>query len=117
MATEVLRTSTCFLRRILRVLAWAARTISRWVSMASMSMGWLIARRPACADDATADPTFATELRQMESERRCICDPEAVDAMAKADQQALIERVGSRAVAATMGAGGATPVPASVAAR
>lgn len=62
--------------------------------------------------DRATDPACAAALQDLLGELRAICDPEAVDALAKADQQALIERVGGPAVAATMGAGGATPVPA-----
>ncbi len=65
-------------------------------------------------NDRAADPACADRLREMEAELRRICDPERVDAMAKQDQQALIARVGGLAVAAKMGAGGATPVPAAV---
>lgn len=61
--------------------------------------------------DRADDPACAAVLGELEAELRRICDPEAVDAQAKADQRSLIERVGGPAVAATMGAGGATPVP------
>ena len=62
--------------------------------------------------DLAADPAHAAVLRDMEAELRRICDPEAVDAQAKHDQTAMIERLGGVAVASTMGAGGATPAPA-----
>jgi len=61
--------------------------------------------------DLAADPAHADVVRMMEAELRRICDPEAVDAQAKADQQAMIERLGGVEVASRMGAGGATPVP------
>lgn len=61
--------------------------------------------------DLAADPAHATQLAHMEALLRAICDPEAVDALAKADQVAMIEGLGGVGVAATMGAGGATPVP------
>jgi choline-sulfatase len=61
--------------------------------------------------DLAADPAHAETVRMMEAELRRICDPEAVDAQAKADQQAMIERLGGVEAAAKMGAGGATPVP------
>jgi choline-sulfatase len=61
--------------------------------------------------DLSGDPAHAPVLREMEAELRRICDPEAVDAQAKGDQQAMIERLGGVQVAARMGAGGATPVP------
>jgi len=61
--------------------------------------------------DLTQDPRFANVVRDMEAELRRICDPEAVDALAKRDQRAMIERLGGAQVASRMGAGGATPVP------
>jgi choline-sulfatase len=61
--------------------------------------------------DLSGDPAHAPVLREMEAELRRICDPEAVDAQAKRDQQDMIERLGGVQVAARMGAGGATPVP------
>jgi choline-sulfatase len=61
--------------------------------------------------DLAGDPAHADTVRHMEATLRGICDPEAVDARAKADQRAMIERLGGAAVAATLGAGGATPVP------
>lgn len=68
-------------------------------------------RDPEEAMDLAGDPAHAAIVAAMEAELRRICDPEAIDALAKADQQALIARLGGAAVAATMGAGGATPVP------
>ena len=50
-------------------------------------------------------------LADMETELRRICDPQAMDALAKQDQRALIERLGGLDVAATLGAAGATPAP------
>lgn len=67
---------------------------------------------PEELQDLAADPAHAAVLRDMEAELRRICDPEAVDAQAKHDQAAMIERLGGVAVASTMGAGGATPAPA-----
>ena len=61
--------------------------------------------------DLASDPRHAAVLREMEAELRRICDPEAVDALAKSDQRAMIERLGGVQAAARMGAGGATPVP------
>ncbi|MFN9472818.1 sulfatase-like hydrolase/transferase [Acidovorax sp.] len=61
--------------------------------------------------DLAGDPAHADVLRAMEAELRAICDPEAVDALAKADQQRMIESLGGVQVASRMGAGGATPVP------
>jgi choline-sulfatase len=58
-----------------------------------------------------ADPVCQTVLVDMEAELRRICDPQAMDALAKQDQRALIERLGGLDVAATLGAAGATPAP------
>ncbi|MBY4598136.1 sulfatase-like hydrolase/transferase [Ottowia caeni] len=55
---------------------------------------------------------YATQLREMESVLRKICDPEAVDSQAKHDQAEMIARLGGIEKAATMGSGGATPAPA-----
>lgn len=73
-----------------------------------------LAEDPEELHDLAGEPAYAGVLAQMEFELRRICDPEAVDAMAKRDQQALIERLGGVEVAAKLGAGGATPVPANV---
>jgi choline-sulfatase len=61
--------------------------------------------------DLASDPAYGEVLRAMEAELRAICDPEAVDALAKVDQLRMIERLGGVQVASHMGAGGATPVP------
>lgn len=58
------------------------------------------------AESAAQDVLIAMEL-----ELRRICDPEATDAHAKADQAALITRFGGREKAARFGAAGATPAP------
>jgi len=73
--------------------------------------------------DLDGDPEETTNLAgraahaeivaMMEAELRKICDPEAVDALAKADQQALIEKHGGREKARLVGAPGATPPPSS----
>ncbi|MBU6257904.1 MAG: sulfatase-like hydrolase/transferase [Burkholderiales bacterium] len=68
-------------------------------------------RDPEELQDLAPRADCAAVLAAMETELRRICDPEAVDARAKADQRALIERHGGAAVAATLGAGGATPAP------
>ncbi|MGZ0189662.1 MAG: sulfatase-like hydrolase/transferase, partial [Alphaproteobacteria bacterium] len=57
------------------------------------------------------DPAYANEVDMMEGVLRQICDPDAVDAQAKADQAALIERHGGREAAMLAGTPGATPVP------
>ena len=61
--------------------------------------------------DLADDPQYAAVLRGMESGLREICDPEKVDALAKADQRAMIERFGGLDAAAKVGATGATPAP------
>ena len=61
--------------------------------------------------DLAADPAYATVLDRMEAALRTICDPEAVDALAFADQAALVERHGGREAALALGAPGATPPP------
>lgn len=71
--------------------------------------------------DLSADPEETADiagkkgsskvLEDMEKELRRILDPEAVDARARADQAALVERFGGREQAFLMGAKGATPVP------
>ncbi|MGV0958994.1 MAG: sulfatase-like hydrolase/transferase [Limnohabitans sp.] len=57
------------------------------------------------------DPACQPVLANMEAALRRICDPQAMDALAKQDQRALIERLGGMEVAATLGAAGATPAP------
>jgi choline-sulfatase len=60
--------------------------------------------------DLASDPRHALVLRAMQAELRGICDPEAIDTLAKSDQQAMIERHGGVEAASRMGATGATPV-------
>lgn len=66
---------------------------------------------PEELDDLAGDPAHAGVLIDMEAALRRICDPEAVDAQAKADQRAMIDRLGGVEAASTMGASGATPAP------
>ncbi|WP_206057208.1 sulfatase-like hydrolase/transferase [Nitratireductor sp. XY-223] len=61
--------------------------------------------------DLAADPAFRDIVAMMDAELRRICDPEATDARAFADQAALIERMGGREAALGLGAPGATPPP------
>jgi len=68
-------------------------------------------RDPEELHNLAPDPAHAAILADLESELRGICNPEAVDAQAKADQRAMIERLGGPQAAAGLGAGGATPVP------
>ena len=57
------------------------------------------------------DPAHAAVLQSLLAQLRAICDPEAMDALAKQDQMAMIERLGGIEVASTLGAAGATPAP------
>lgn len=66
---------------------------------------------PEETTDLAADPTYAETIRKLEAALRQICDPEAVDKIAKADQQALIDKHGGREKARLVGAPGATPPP------
>jgi choline-sulfatase len=61
--------------------------------------------------DLATDPLHAQVLQDLQAQLRTICDPEAMDALAKQDQQAMINRLGGIGVAATLGAAGATPAP------
>ena len=66
---------------------------------------------PEEANDLAADPAYGGRLAKMEAELRKICDPEAVDKLAKEDQGALIAKHGGREKARFVGAPGATPPP------
>ena len=57
------------------------------------------------------DPAHAETLAAMDAALNAIVDPEAADAAAFADQAAMIERLGGRDVALTLGPRGATPPP------
>jgi len=61
--------------------------------------------------DLAGDPSHADTLSAMERALRDICDPDAVDAQAFADQARLIEMHGGRDAALKLGAPGATPPP------
>lgn len=61
--------------------------------------------------DLGTDPAHAAICAELETELRKICDPDAVDRTAKADQAALIERHGGRAAVVAQGGFGATPPP------
>ena len=50
-------------------------------------------------------------LADLEAELRRICDPDAVDARAKADQAALVARHGGRAAVVARGSFSGTPAP------
>ena len=66
--------------------------------------------------DLAGDPAYADELADMQRALRAICDPEAVDAQAKADQAALIEGYGGPDKAHLLGSSTSTPTPKAVAA-
>ena len=57
------------------------------------------------------DPSCKDILQDLHQELRAICDPDAVDQMAFADQARLIETHGGREAALKLGAPGATPPP------
>jgi choline-sulfatase len=61
--------------------------------------------------DLAQDPGHATVLGEMEAALRKICDPQAIDDLAKQDQRAMIKRYGGVEKASTMGSKGATPAP------
>jgi len=58
-----------------------------------------------------ADPAFAEVVELFDRRLRAVCDPEAMDALAHADQAAMIEAYGGREAALKLGAPGATPAP------
>jgi choline-sulfatase len=66
---------------------------------------------PEEMDDLAGRPEHAATVAQLEAELRRICDPEEVDAQAKADQAAVVERNGGRAAVIKRGTFGATPPP------
>ena len=63
--------------------------------------------------DLAGDPMHSETIAALEAELRAICDPEAVDRAAKADQAAIIERIGGADAALSFGKvmSGATPPP------
>ena len=68
---------------------------------------------PEESTNLAPDPSYADKLAELEGELRRICDPEAVDTLAKSDQKALIDQHGGRDKARLVGAPGATPAPQS----
>ncbi len=66
---------------------------------------------PGELHDLAGDPAYSDVLADMKAALYAICNPEDVDRQAKADQAAMIERLGGVEVASTMGASGATPAP------
>ena len=61
--------------------------------------------------DLGTDSNYADIRHQMEADLRLICDPEAVDAEAKADQAAIVEANGGKEAVLARGGFGATPPP------
>lgn len=67
--------------------------------------------------DLAAVPRHAAALKALQAQLYAICDPQAMDLLAKQDQKHMIEGYGGVAVAATMGAAGATPAPSTTGSR
>lgn len=65
--------------------------------------------------DLAGDPAHAETLARMRAALGRICDPDAVDAQAKADQAAMIDGYGGIEKAHALGSSTSTPVPAGVA--
>ncbi|MFT6090845.1 sulfatase-like hydrolase/transferase [Sulfitobacter sp.] len=61
--------------------------------------------------DLAQNPDYADVLAVLKAEMRQVCDLEAVNAMAFADQEEMIKAYGGKAIAATMGAPSSTPPP------
>lgn len=70
-----------------------------------------LASDPGELRDISSEPSSRGILNRMEHELRGIIDPDAVDALAKADQRALVERHGGREAVVNKGGFGSTPAP------
>jgi choline-sulfatase len=57
------------------------------------------------------NPVYADKLAELTAELHNICDPEAVDARAHADQRAMVDALGGLEAARHLGPKGATPPP------
>lgn len=66
---------------------------------------------PEETQNRASDPAFANVLSKMQAALRNVCDPEAVDAQAFADQDAMIEAYGGIEIASNIGAPSSTPPP------
>lgn len=66
---------------------------------------------PGETRNLAGDPAHFGVLCSMREALYKLCNPEDLDARAKADQLALVQRVGGRDAASGMGSTGATPVP------
>ncbi|HYC46969.1 MAG TPA: sulfatase-like hydrolase/transferase [Burkholderiales bacterium] len=70
-----------------------------------------LARDPEELRDVSKEPQYAGARNRLERELRGLVDPEAVDAQAKADQRAIVERNGGREAVVSRGSFGYTPAP------
>jgi choline-sulfatase len=70
-----------------------------------------LARDPEEMRDVSRDPAYRDPVKRMESELRSLVDPEAIDARAKSDQRAIVERNGGREAVVARGMFGYTPAP------
>ncbi|BDD91984.1 sulfatase [Pandoraea sp. NE5] len=70
-----------------------------------------LALDPAEANNVADLPAYLPIVASYEAQLKALVDPEAVDADAKRDQNALIEKFGGREAALKTGTPGATPVP------
>jgi choline-sulfatase len=70
-----------------------------------------LAEDPEELCDLGANPKHEGIRRQLETELRSICDPEAVDAMAKTDQMTIVNANGGIEAVVAKGGFGATPPP------
>ena len=70
-----------------------------------------LAEDPGEEKDLSSDANYKETLDRMIGALREICDPEAVDAQAKADQKALIERFGGETQVRERGFFENSPVP------
>ncbi|GAB2906228.1 sulfatase-like hydrolase/transferase [Paralcaligenes ginsengisoli] len=66
---------------------------------------------PEELNDLGHDPAYAAVRQAMHGELLNICDPGAIDALARRDQENMIAGLGGIERAAAMGASGATPAP------
>lgn len=70
-----------------------------------------LARDPEELRDVSSDPEYRDALNRLGRELRSLIDPEAIDAQAKADQRAIVERNGGREAVVNKGTFGYTPAP------
>jgi choline-sulfatase len=61
--------------------------------------------------DLAQEPAYAWLVAECETELRRVVDPDAADALAKADQRARIEAFGGREAILARGSFGHSPVP------